>query len=119
MLNKIALSALAVAALAGAAAAADTTPKLIGEVAALVYKTSNNVKVSYRSDGNDKPQAYAIVSKHTSGDTYYATSNMSTTIYKLQDTTKMGVPLAVGDTQVTGVMSADTLFTGGGAYAPM
>ena len=121
MLKKIALTVSALAMMAGVSygAAGSATPQSINNVDGINFKTSSNVVVAYKNDAAAAPQLYGIVSKHSSGDTYYATSNMSTAIYKLQSSTYMGVPLSLSGTPVTGVTAGDTLFTGGGAYNPM
>lgn len=122
MLKKIVLTVAAMAALAGMSYAM-TNPDFIENVPGVNFKTSNNVKVSYKNDTLAAPQAYAIVSKHTSGNTYYATSNIATTIMKQQIDAKMGVPLTLSDLAVTGVAAGDSLFTGGNvspsSYTPM
>jgi len=119
MLKKIVLTLAAMAALAGISYAM-TNPDFIENVPGVNFKTSNNVKVAYKNDGLAVPQQYAIISKHSSGDTYYATSNISTAIMKQKIDAKMGVALTLSDTQVTGVTAGDSLFTGGGnTYTPM
>lgn len=122
MLKKIVLTIAAMAALAGISYAM-TNPDFIENVPGVNFKTSNNVKVSYKNDTLAAPQAYAIVSKHTSGNTYYATSSISTAIMKQQVDTKMGVAMTLSDTAVTGVIAGDSLFSGGNvspsSYVPM
>ena len=119
MFKKIALT-LAAVGLMGGFSYALTNPDLIENVPGISFKTSTNVKIGYKfDDTGENTQNYAIASKHTSGDTYYATSNMSTAIYKLTDAAKKGVPLALEDEALTGLEAGDSLFTGGGAYTPM
>ena len=119
MLKKICLT-LAAVALMGGFSYAITNPDKIENVPGINFKTSTNVVVCYKYDtGGVNSQNYVIASKHTSGDTFYATSNMSTAIFKLADTATKGVDLDVDSTQITGLEAGDSLFTGGGAYVPM
>ena len=114
MLRKIALSLAAVAVMAGASFAANT---LIEDTPGINFKTSTNVKIVYIADAvnTTAPQNYGLQSKHTSGDTYYAASNLSTTIMKWQVSTAMGTPLTAA-TIKTGVAAGETVFTG---WSPM
>jgi len=122
MFKKIALTTAALAALAGMSYAM-SNPDFIENVPGINFKTSTNVKVAYKNDTLAVPQAYVICSKHTSGDTYYATSNISTAIEKQQDTAKMGVALGLGDAAITGLAAGESVFSGGGMdgnkYQPM
>jgi len=119
MLKKVILT-LAVVAFMGGFSYAITNPDTIDNVPGINFKTSTNVIVCYKYDEvGATSQNYAIASKHTSGDTYYATSNMSTAIFKLQDATKKGVPMAIDAEEITGLVAGDSLFTGGGEYVPM
>lgn len=101
MLKKIALTAAALTALAGISygAAGSTTFAAIDTIDGINFKTSTQVKVLYKNDAGSatNPQNYAIVAKHTSGDTYYATSNLSTSIYKKTLSAKAGTELNATD----------------------
>lgn len=98
MLKKIALTTAALAALAGISygAAGTTTFAAIDTIDGMTnFKPSSNVIVMYKNDAGTAgtPQNYALASKHTSGDTYYVTSNQSTSIYQKKVTTKAGTPI--------------------------
>lgn len=112
MLKKIVLTLAAVTALAGISFAM-SNPDFIENAPGINFKVSTNVKVAYLNDGTNVAQKYAIISKHTAGDTYYATSNLSTAIMKQQDSSYMGKPLTLADKAVTGVVAGDTTFVGG------
>jgi hypothetical protein len=103
MLKKIILVAAALAMLQGVAFAGTIGATYLSITDAaftalgLSFKPSNNVELMYKNDAATKPQLYNIGSKNTSGDTIYATSNMSTNIYKRKDSdnsTKPGTALS-------------------------
>lgn len=114
MLKKIALTIAAVAVMAAAAVAAPVSGNtMIDAVPGINFKTSTNVKVVYIPDlvNTTAHQTYALVSKHTSGDTYYAGSNLSTTIMKQQASANIGVVLTTSNVP-TGVTAGETVYTG-------
>lgn len=110
MLKKIVLTIAAMAAMTGISNAANA---FIENVPGINFKTSTNVKIVYIEDAVNTTahQNYGLESKHTSGDTYYAASNLSTTIMKWQVTTDMGTPLTVA-TIKSGVTAGETVYTG-------
>lgn len=122
MLKKIALavSAVAVTAAVSFGAAGSATFADISTIDGINFKTSSKVTVGYKNDALAAPQKYAIAAKHQSGDTIYATSNLSTAIYKLQNTTYMGNSLNMTATEVSGLNAGETVFTNAAAgYSPM
>lgn len=120
MLKKVILT-LAVVAFMGGFSYAITNPDTIDNVPGINFKTSTNVIVCYKYEdtGVATSQNYAIASKHTSGDTYYATSNMSTAIFKFTDATKKGTALSVTDDAITSLEAGDSLFNATLAYTAM
>lgn len=111
MMKKIALTLAAMTALAGVAYGM-ANPDLIENVPGLNFKVSNNVKLAYKNDGSAVPQKYGIISKHSSGDTYYATSNIATALFKKQDDSYMGKTLTLADQAVTDVGAGESIFSG-------
>ena len=113
MLKKIALTLAAATVLAGTSYALDN-PDFIENVPTVNFKPSTNVKVTYESDlgTSTTPQNYLIAAKHTSGNTYYATSNISTTVYKLLVETSAGTALTLGAAAISSLEAGDSLFTG-------
>jgi hypothetical protein len=117
MLKRVILTIAAVSALAGIANAAN--PGFITDLTNMQFKTSSLVKMAYKEDGLNKPQQYTVIAKHTSGDTYYGASSGSTNIMKQQGASFLGVPLALGDTQVSGPNAGETVWSGGGTWTAM
>lgn len=118
MLKKTAISLAAVALLAGAAFAMNN-PDYIENVPGVNFKPSNNVKVTYKFDATaaTAPQNYLVAAKNTAGDTIYATSNISTTIYKKKPTVSAtagpGIALSLTDANVSTLSAAgESLFDG-------
>ena len=105
-----------VAVITSMAASAFATTGFIGEasVSAVTFKPSNNVKVAYLGDVvATNPQSYMIAAKHASGDTYYATSNLTSLIYKKQVAANAGVALTgADDTNLGTLIAGETVFTG-------
>ncbi len=124
MLKKIALtvSALAATAAVSFGAAGTDTFQDISTIDGINFKTSSKVVVGYKNDGITGPQKYTIAAKHESGDTIYATSNLSTAIYKLTNSTYMGHSLTeyFSNTIVSGLNAGETVFTNAASgYTPM
>ncbi|WP_129126161.1 hypothetical protein [Geomonas oryzae] len=120
MLKKIALavSAVAVTAAVSFGAAGTNTFQDISTIDGINFKTSSKVVVGYKNDGiTSGPQKYTITAKHLSGDTIYATSNLSTAIYKITDSVYMGHPLSeyFSAAPVTGLNAGETVFTNAAA----
>ncbi|WP_136513068.1 hypothetical protein [Geomonas edaphica] len=116
MLKKIALTLAAVAVMA-AGAYAGSTYTSVDAVTALNFKPSNKVVVMYSPDTvASSPQSYVIASKNTAGDTIYATSNISTTIYKIVPTVSTtvgpGIPLSATDSNITALSAGESVFSG-------
>lgn len=112
MLKKIVLTIAAVAAVASLSGQAFAAFALIDAVPGLNFKTSTNVKVAYETDTGK--QNYAIMAKHTSGDTFYATSNISTNIVKATQADQMGKVLlgtATIPTGTTAPVAGESSFT--------
>ncbi len=114
MLKKIAISFAAVAVMAAGAYAGYVD---ISTLTALAFKPSNNVTVMYLADtAATSAQSYVIASKNTAGDTIYATSNISTTIYKITPptvagTSGPGVKLADNEAHISKLVAGESLFT--------
>ena len=109
MMKKIAMILAISAMLQGLAFAASYTSYTdLGTVlhdAGVSYKPSNNVGMLYKNDGATKPQLYTIGAKNTSGDTVYATSNMSGNIYKYTGSTDTKAGKTIAD--VSSVLPAN------------
>lgn len=79
------------------------------------FKPSNNVQVMFIDDNATKPQLYTICSKNTSGDTVYATSNLSTNIYyknQKDDSTNLIPGKALSDvvsTVMSGIAAGESI----------
>ncbi|TGU72269.1 hypothetical protein E4633_08120 [Geomonas terrae] len=124
MLKKIALTVSAIAATAAVSFAGPGTSSFqdISTIDGINFKTSAKVVVGYKNDGITGPQKYVIAAKHESGDIIYATSNLSTAIYKLINSDYMGHSLTTyfTATEVSSLNAGETVFTNAAAgYAPM
>jgi hypothetical protein len=102
MLKKIVMFIALAAMLQGVAFAAGyatyTDLGTVFNAAGVSFKPSNNVVILFKDDAIANPQNYTIVSKNTSGDTAYATSNMSGNIYKWSPTSDTPAGSILGST---------------------
>jgi len=78
------------------------------------FQPSNNVSVGYHpggtADGNGNYPGYAIVTKHSKGDTYYGAVSDNPALFRNKDSTKKGVALTTSDIPTS--TDANTAFSG-------
>jgi hypothetical protein len=115
MLKKIVLTIAALIALTGMSYAL-SNPDFIENVPGISFKTSTNVKVQYFNDAATSPQKYSIYSKHTSGNRYYGTSSLSTSIFYKEVANSNGTGMTLSDSNLGTLTAGDSLFTG---YTPL
>lgn len=107
MLKKIILTITALTAMAGLSYGL-ANPDWIGNVPGITFKTSTNVKLAYQHENVAAVQKYNVVSKHDSGDTYFGSSSVTTTLYKKKSGNDyLGDIMTLSDTQWTADLSTN------------
>jgi hypothetical protein len=110
MLKKITMTVTILVALTGLSHGL-ANPDWIENVPGLNFKTSNNVKIAYKWDtSGSSTQNYALVAKHSAGNTYYATSNMSTAIFKSTWKGEQHFDFQLSDPLITGLKAGESVF---------